>query len=294
MFVEFRNLLGKTAASLYGNEIPEFSVLECPHSECGELSTNLAIILSKQLVTHELPIDIARKIIDEVGNQDSFQLSIGGGGFINAKVHDSLKNEIVAHLANGSYILDAPFSFEELQQSLNSLEQRANDPILLELTSVLKHSEEGIIFDKWCMAKGGYSVSDVVMFLALLGDNEIESSTYINRLKNSDNVVWFLEHTKTCIENWEKRNSEPRVQNFEFRNRKPERSTEEFLLMPLLHYRNQVFSTKRSKRPDRYVRFLLDLAREFIHFYNDPRKWESGIPLERVQALRNIIVSGSG
>ena len=87
----FRNKIAETCSEALEIDLNELLlssfILEKPkNEENGDLSTNIALVLSKQ--TNQKPIELAEKIKDKLGHLEEFKsIEIAKPGFINFKLH---------------------------------------------------------------------------------------------------------------------------------------------------------------------------------------------------------------
>ena len=289
MHVELFTALRRAAISIpelspaaSGLEFGGFDVENCPLPEHGVLASNIAFILAKAVKPNRntLPAEIAEQIV-RVLDPSLWTANILGGGFINVTPNRKLYRALLDRAVRQG----ADFFLASIQRD--------------ESVSI---PPEGFLVDwgsKYLRGNGrdGFAEiadrtpltrDDQLMLLALLGDEEIDHTRYLSAYAGRENLPWYLR--RFVCDTIPSGDGSPAARLLDSAAGWFEDLPEDFpytgLCRTLRALRYRIADSRQRRRPELYLRSLVDLVRAFYRGYNRP---EGRLLVESDPAVRWLV-----
>ena len=264
----------------------EVEVGDCPKGVEAVLMSGVTYALVKkleQVVGSEVnPCPIAAKIIEIAEDlcctesRKTFDISIGGSGFINASptlvffpmmIKSFLINGWESFFTSSAMILGEPQTSES---ELNTIRSQYKEFAYSEQQLTTNSNDDVRLLIK-ARAEQGVNRETALMAAALLGDDEFDVNTYLRKINGNENVPWFISRFIVDVTKYEQELlSRVLIGNFEVDNVKV--PAEAVCAQDLiLKFRQVLFGAVKVKRPEVLLRHLLEMMRAFYLYYNHPR-----------------------
>jgi hypothetical protein len=240
----------------------DFSIEACPKSIDADLACNVCFILCKSLKTnlkYELkPVELYEVILGFY-SAESFELSLGGGGYINAKqtkpFFKTLLNKLLQQHSVGENIIETLFPIQKLK------------------ASKFEDIQKLLAIYQQCCDNNPTQVGELrLMLLAALANVELDVNNYLNQVAGSENIPWYIKRFLKDSEKLQREIADSFViQDDEF-------DAGEILtpiwILPAIdvicRYRYVEFIAQKTKRPEILVALLIEAVHAFYKFYNNP------------------------
>ena len=261
---EFKQRLLEMVGEEYGSAIMQhdfrqtiFAIETCPKNIEADISSNVCFVLAKilkQLVGIEIkPIKIA-EIVQSTARSSLFELSLGGGGYINAgRTECFLKQFINQTLGNMSEPLlnikefDAMFPWRQLAGSESEDIRK-----LMRLYQTQESNELRF------------------MLLALLGNVELDINSYLNNIYGSENLPWYIRRFISDTETIQNEIKERFSVKDEFCDNMPPPKWLLPSVSVICKYRYVVKNSLINRHPEVLPILLVETISAFYKFYNHP------------------------
>jgi hypothetical protein len=250
-----------------GVEKLAFDVTDCPHPDAGEISSNLPLLLAKQIGGD--PLTLAQEIIAALPPDCGFEVQSGGPGFLNASAALGFIPRFFTVVSESPLLLFGQASvFERIAPQIDPWPVRWKEkPLRL----LLDGNDEAAALRK---QRDFSSQDDQLMLLAVCADSELSAAAYLSGLHGRENIPWYLARLESDVQR-----HLSAVENVPLR----EEMTKIGLSRCLLGFRRNYLLARTLKRPEMFFAAIVSIARNFYVEFNRPDvragRRDSGITL---------------
>lgn len=267
--------------------VAEAEVEDCPPAFAAELTSAAAFEAAKYLKRFfpgdDLsPISLAGLIMDRLKDEKEFeqlQIEVGGDGYLNATFSGEFKSLFLSRV----FVDWRKLFTRESVFSAALPEALARFPVDFDL--LRKLAERRAVNDdlKEFQAAVGpdnnWSPDDRLMFLAALGNRELEVRPYLMQLKSRQNVPWYLTRFR--------KDASAAVRSMAGGNAKKSRELRDLTPEPcfstplapflantlslLLRFRARLFSAVERRRPELFLHLLIEIVNAWYSAYQRPQ-----------------------
>ncbi len=268
--------------------VSDIEVACCPSHIGSSMMSNLPQVVAARLAPfspaeHELtPIAIGELLIslfqeDARGISRHLELQVGGPGFLNATPEPEFVSAFLEHAQH----TQANYLFTRSSLVFDEPDRGVYLPLTVRLRPLKELQAKRVlnadlgILEEYVHAKGGVCRDDLVMYLALLGNPEINSGPYIHCVGGSENVPWLLRRflgdiRRVLPRSRELRSGEISAERFLKFLRSPTGGLATPIVNRLLLLRSVFHNSRKRRRPELFFEFVLSLIREWYSVFNRP------------------------
>ncbi|MDR2338024.1 MAG: hypothetical protein LBE20_05185 [Deltaproteobacteria bacterium] len=239
----------------------DFTIEPCPKNIDSDLACNVCFVLAKilksSLAIEIKPIELQALILALYAGT-TFELSLGGDGYINAKRTSQffkiLLNKLLKQKPAAENIIDQLFSIQKLKASKSDDVQK--------LLAIYQQSG----------ATNQVQARELrLVLLAAFAKVELDVNNYLNQVAGSENLPWYFKRFLEDSGKLQQEIAESFVIQDEFVDDK--RAAPSWLLPALevvCRYRYVELITLKTRRPELLVVLLIEALHAFYKFYNQP------------------------